>query len=159
MSRKTNLDVWDMNSDWTDWCRTLLVKATSISSFCCSANNKPWQRSRHFAKTVNFKSDQISLHISLKWLDIQHNWLEIVVQLLSWARSVYLYHSYILKFWITTYMNVSPLSIIIYEHFCIFSVTSIFSARCFSKNALYFEHDVATQSLYILSTVLQRFCA
>jgi len=24
MSRESSLDVWNKNSDWTDWCRTLL---------------------------------------------------------------------------------------------------------------------------------------
>ena len=37
ISRKTSLDVWNINSDWTDRCRTLLVKATGISSFCCTS--------------------------------------------------------------------------------------------------------------------------
>jgi len=37
MHVETSLDVWNINSDWTDRCRTLLVKATGISSFCCTS--------------------------------------------------------------------------------------------------------------------------
>jgi len=51
-----------MNSDQTDLNRTLLVKAKvyllSVGP-ACSAHNKPWRRSGHYAKKVNFKSIMI----------------------------------------------------------------------------------------------------
>ena len=46
-----------------------------MSSFCCTstilgAHDRPWQMSRHYAITMNFKSN---LTILLMWLDIQHH--------------------------------------------------------------------------------------
>ena len=42
---------WMSETDRTDGCRTLLVKSTSVSSFCCSSRQcswQPWQTSGHY---------------------------------------------------------------------------------------------------------------
>jgi len=93
ISRKTSLDVWNINSDWTDWCRILLVKATSISSFCCNSMVHVLTIRHDRDQDIMLKqwiSSQIWLDISLKWSDIQHNWSEIVTgtsspDLLCWT--------------------------------------------------------------------------
>ena len=93
ISRKTSLDVWNINSNWTDRCRILLVKATSISILCCTSMVHVLTISHDRDQDIMLKhwiSSQIWLDISLKWSHIQHNWSEIVTgnsspDLLSWT--------------------------------------------------------------------------
>ena len=74
----------------------------------------------------------LMLHISLKWLDIQHTWLELsVVHLLSWALCMitmlncYMYE----HFWYMYECFYLPVKRNVHDHFCIFST-----------NYLYLEH-------------------
>jgi len=77
----------------TDRCRTQLVKATSISSFCWTSMVHVLTISHDRDQDIMLKQwiwSQIWLDISLKWSDIQHNWSEIVTgtsspDLLSWT--------------------------------------------------------------------------
>jgi len=68
-----------MNSDETYQHYTLLVKATSISGFCCISMCTTSHDRCLDVMLKQWISSQIWLDIiSLQWLDIQHNWLEMV---------------------------------------------------------------------------------
>ena len=116
------------------WYRTLLVKATSISSSVvpvCSA-----EASGHYAKKL-WISDQIWPHITIYFTKVvrhtKKNWMEIVCCPAIILSSVYNIHIVI-----ATCMDVSAFNYT-YEHFSL-SITSIilgmfwhkFSERCFS---------------------------
>ena len=137
MTRVTSLDAWDMNSYWTDQCRTLLVKATSFSCTSIQCSDKPRQIFGHYAKTV------ISSQI---WPDIITSSLKVVgctTQLIGNCLLSSCYPELLYdKFWIATCMNVSGTSLNVsafehmHEYFCILSIMSDFWTWRFSKKPL-----------------------
>jgi len=100
-----------LNTDWTDRCRTLLVKATSISSTSVVPLYAVLMISHDRCPDITLKLwtslDQILLHISLT----THNtidWKWSVVKLLSWALCmITTWALCITKLWIGTCMNFS----------------------------------------------------
>ena len=133
MSRETSLDVWNMNSDQTDRCRTLLVKATVYPVSVVpvrSAHEKPRQGSGHYAKTVNFKWN-LTGHLT----EVVGNYLLSSCILSSVygckVSNYYMYEHFC--FWAQY----------IHDHFFIMIKTSILGTWCFGTRSLYYERDVS----------------